>query len=90
LTWLFNTDVQESSARRRSGVTTMDASRSYIERVSSYPENIEAVATITYTRTPTPLGAAPAPVPLVVAGGMRQGSATVVRTLGSLDSLRRT
>ena len=76
VTRLFNTDVAEFSARQRLSATTMDASRSYIERVSPYPENIEAVATVTYTRTPPPVGVAPAPV--VLAGGMRPGSATLV------------
>ncbi|HLH44674.1 MAG TPA: zinc-dependent metalloprotease [Bryobacteraceae bacterium] len=74
VTRLFSADVPEFSARQRLNATAMDASRSYIERVSPYPENIEAVATITYTRTPPPAGAnAPA-----AAGGMRPGSATVV------------
>ena len=50
VTRLFNTDVTELSARQRLNATAMDASRSYIDRISPYPENIEAVATITYTR----------------------------------------
>jgi len=76
VTRLFSTDVAEFSARQRLNATGMDASRSYIERVSPYPENIEAVATVTYTRGQQPAGAAAnanaAP------GGMRPGSATVV------------
>jgi hypothetical protein len=58
----------------------MDASRSFIERVSPYPENIEALATLTYTRAAAPAGAAgPVPVPSGIGGGqMRPGSATVV------------
>ena len=76
VTRLFSTDVAEFSARQRLNATAMDASRSYIERISPYPENIEAVATVTYTRTPPPVGVAPAPV--VLAGGMRPGSATLV------------
>lgn len=72
---LFTTDVAEFSARQRLSATTMDASRSYIERISAYPENIEAEASHTYTRTTPPAGlGAPAPA----AGGMRAGSATVV------------
>jgi hypothetical protein len=77
VTRLFNTDVPEFSARQRLGATTMDASRSYIERITPYPENIEAIATITYTRVQPPLGTATAPV-VVIAGGMRPGSATLV------------
>ena len=72
---LFTSDVFEFSARQRLNATTLDASRSYIERISPYPENIEAEASHTYTRTPPPAGAAQA---TVAAGGMRPGSATVV------------
>jgi hypothetical protein len=54
---LFTTDIYEFSARQRLNATTMDASRSFIERVSPYPTNIEAEVTQTYTRNPTPAGA---------------------------------
>ncbi len=50
VTRLFSTDVYEFSARQRLNASSMDASRSYIERVSPYPENIEAEASHTYTR----------------------------------------
>jgi hypothetical protein len=76
VTRLFSTDVAEFSARQRLGATAMDASRSYIDRVSPYPENIEAVATMTYTRAQPAAGAlAAAAAP---AAGMRPGSATIV------------
>jgi hypothetical protein len=75
VTRLFNTDVPEFSARQRLNATTMDASRSYIDRISPYPENIEAVTTMTYTRAQPAAGALVAALP---AGGMRPGSATVV------------
>jgi hypothetical protein len=75
VTRLFNTDVPEFSARQRLGATAMDASRSYIDRVSPYPENIEAITTMTYTRAQPIAGAPAAPV---AAGGMRPGSATIV------------
>ena len=77
VTRLFTTDVPEFSARQRLNATTMDASRSYIERVSAYPTNIEAEASHTYTRTALPAGLG-APAPAAAAGGMRPGSATVV------------
>ncbi len=77
VTRLFSTDVSEFSARQRLNATGMDASRSYIERISPYPENIEAVATLTYTRTQPPPGALAA-ANLAAAGGMRPGSATIV------------
>ncbi len=76
VTRLFNTDIPEFSARQRLGATTMDAARSYIERVSAYPENIEAIASITYTRA-QPAPGAPNPV-IVLGNTMRPGSATVV------------
>ena len=75
---LFNTDVFEFSARQRLNASTLDPTRSYIERVSPYPENIEAEASHTYTRMPTPAGlTTTAPTPFS-AGGMNPGSATVV------------
>ena len=46
---LFNTDVAEFSARQRIGATAFDASRSYIDRVTPYPDNVEVEATMTYT-----------------------------------------
>ncbi len=79
VTRLFTTDVFEFSARQRLNATMMDASRSYIERVSSYPENIEAEASHTYIKTATPLGANPqTPANPFTGAGMRPGSATVV------------
>jgi hypothetical protein len=42
VTRVFTTDVFEFSAKQRLNATMLDASRSYIERVSPYPENIEA------------------------------------------------
>jgi hypothetical protein len=77
VTRLFSTDVSEFSARQRLNASGMDASRSYIERISPYPENIEAVATVTYTRAQPPVGAL-AGANLAAAGGMRPGSATIV------------
>jgi hypothetical protein len=77
VTRLFNTDVFEFSARQRLNATTMDASRSYIDRISPYPENIEVEVTHTYTRSATPPGGAATPVNPFSSGGMRPGSATV-------------
>lgn len=57
VTRLFTTDVFEFSAKQRLNANTLDTSRSFIERVSPYPENIEAEASHTYTRNPTPTGA---------------------------------
>src|SRR5271156_4684390 len=51
VTRLFTSDVSEFSARQRLNASPMDASRSYIERVTPYPENVEAEASHTYTRS---------------------------------------
>jgi hypothetical protein len=75
VTRLFSTDVMEFSARQRLSATALDATRSFIERISPYPENIEAEASHTYTRTPPPAGA---PQSAAAASGMSPGSATVV------------
>lgn len=77
VTRLFTSDVFELSARQRLNATNMDASRSYIERISPYPENIEVESTHTYSRMATPAGAMRMENPFT-AGGMRPGSATVV------------
>ena len=77
VTRLFTTDIQEFSARQRLSATTMDSSRSYIERISPYPENIEAEASQTYTRIAPPAGLGGG-APTAAAGGMNPGSATVV------------
>ncbi|MBK9153879.1 MAG: zinc-dependent metalloprotease [Chloracidobacterium sp.] len=53
---LFTTDILEISARQRLNANTMDASRTFIERIKAFPENIETRATHTYTRNPTPGG----------------------------------
>lgn len=77
---LFTTDLHELSARQRLNANTMDASRSFIERISPYPTNIEAQASHTYVRNPTPAGAGGGQGP--GGGGQQQGmppgSATVV------------
>ncbi len=81
VTRLFTTDIPEFSMRQRLGATAMDASRSYIERISPYPENVEAEATLTYTRTQAggAGGRGGEPAPGGVGGGqMRPGSASIV------------
>ncbi len=76
VTRLFATEVTEFSARTRIGARGFDAGRSYVERVTSFPENIEVEATHTFTAPPdTGVAAAPSPVG---APSMRPGSATVV------------
>ncbi len=79
VTRLFTSDVFELSARQRLNATMMDAQRSYIERISPYPQNVEVEATVTYSRMASPPGASGTgqPNPLASAG-MHPGSATVV------------
>ena len=79
VTRLFTSDVFEFSARQRLNATTMDASRSYVERISPYPENIEAEASHTYSRMPPPPGVGTnQPTNPFSSAGMRPGSATLV------------
>ena len=78
VTRLFTTDIFELSARQRLGATTMDATRSYIDRILSFPTNIETETTHTYTRVAPPTGAGGGPGGQAQASGMRPGSATVV------------
>lgn len=75
---LFTTDLFELSARQRLQATTMDAGRSYIERILTFPTNIEAQATHTYTRNPSPAGAGGGQGGGFGGAGMSPGSATVV------------
>ena len=73
VTKLFTTEVPEFSARQALGARGFDAKRSFLERVVSFPRNIEVEATHTFTRPPaTQSGGARR------RGGMRPGSATVV------------
>jgi hypothetical protein len=79
VTRLFTTDVPEFSGRTRVGARAFDASRSFVERTVSFPENIEIEATHTYNNPPETAaaggrGGPPAPAP----GGGR--GATPLRT----------
>src|SRR5215212_1324583 len=78
-TRLFTTEVTEFSARTRLRARGFDPSRSFIERVASFPTNIEVEATQTYTSPPdataSPFPQAPNPF---LPPGMRPGSATVL------------
>jgi hypothetical protein len=78
VTSLFTTEVTEFNAKSRLRARVFDASRSFIERVVSFPQNIEVEATHTFSNPPeaTP-GAATPPNPFLGAG-MGAGSASVV------------
>jgi hypothetical protein len=79
---LFTTEVTEFSARTRLRARGFDAARSFIEKVKSFPTNIEVEVSQTYTSPPdlTPAGGGgPQPPPNPFAQGMRAGTnATVV------------
>ena len=85
VTKLFTTEVPEFSARNRLRARGFDANRSFLERVKSYPQNIEVEASHTFTAGPDPAGGAQTAPPPVPPGppsalniGMKPGSATVV------------
>jgi hypothetical protein len=69
VTRLFNTEVSEFNVKQHLGATFIDGERSYIDRVSPYPENIEVEATQTWTRND---GGVPG------FGQMGKGNATIV------------
>jgi hypothetical protein len=80
VTRLFTTEVTEFSARARLRARGFDATRSFIERIISFPTNIEVEATHTFTSPPdttTPAGPPQPPNPFLGAG-MRTGSGSVV------------
>ncbi|HXJ41403.1 MAG TPA: zinc-dependent metalloprotease [Bryobacteraceae bacterium] len=64
---LFTTDVAEFNVKQRLGATFLDGTRTWVERITPFPENVEAEATQTWTRTDA---AQP--------GQMHTGNATVV------------
>ncbi len=75
VTRLFSTDVPELSARARLRARGMDASRSFIDKITPFPENVEVEATHTFT---TPTDPQPAGQRPPGGNGMRPGSGTVV------------
>lgn len=79
VTRLFTTEVTEFSARSRLRARGFDPTRSFIERVSSFPENIEVEASHTFVNPPTEAPGIPSAPPNPFLGaGMGTGSATVV------------
>ncbi|MDX1984347.1 MAG: zinc-dependent metalloprotease [Bryobacteraceae bacterium] len=72
---LFTSEVTEFSARRRMGARGFDGSRSFIDRIRAFPQNINVEAMQTYTAPDAGPGGAPS------APGMRPGTnATIVAT----------
>ena len=80
VTRLFTTDVIEMSARQMLRATVMDATRSFIERATAFPENIEIESTLTFSKMPDPISPTGLPSPTILFGprGMPAGSASIV------------
>jgi hypothetical protein len=74
VTQLFLTDVPEFSARGTIGGRGMDASRTFLEKIVSFPENINVEVNQTFTGG----AAAPGDAGGAARGGLRGNSATVV------------
>jgi hypothetical protein len=74
VTPLFLTDVAEFSARGRIGGRGMDATRTFLEKIVSFPENINVEVNQTFTGG----AAAPGDAGGAARGGLRGNSATVV------------
>jgi uncharacterized protein DUF4953/uncharacterized protein DUF5117/uncharacterized protein DUF5118 len=75
---LFTGDIQELSARQRLGATGVDASRTFVEHIHPFEDNIETEVTVTYTRTAGGAAATGGRGGGLGGGQMRPGSATVV------------
>jgi hypothetical protein len=79
VTPLFLTDVPEISVRGRIGGRGMDPSRSFVERVVSFPENVNVEVTQTFTANEAAAGAGEGRGRGQPAGrGMRGSSGTVL------------
>ncbi len=71
---LFSTDIPEMSGRDAVRGRGMDRSRSFVDKITPFPQNIEAEATQTFTNPPTQNGRGGGGGGR---GGMRPGSGTV-------------
>ena len=78
VTSLFMTDVAEFSVRGRVGGRGLDASRSFLEKAVSFPENVNVEVTQTFTGAEPAAGAGGGGRPGGAARGMRGSSGTVL------------
>jgi hypothetical protein len=78
VTSLFMTDVAEFSVRGRVGGRGMDASRSFLEKAVSFPENVNVEVTQTFTGGDAGAAAAGGGRPGGARAGMRGSSGTVL------------
>jgi len=60
---LFTTEVPEYSARQVLGAQSFDASRSFVDKVKAFPENLNVESVQTYSAPPSMPGAPSAPTP---------------------------
>jgi hypothetical protein len=74
VTRLYTSDVPEFSGRTRVGARNFDASRSFVERAVSFPENIEVEATHTYNNPPQEQAAGGRGGPPAPGGGRGRGA----------------
>ena len=78
VTGLFTREVAELSAKQAIGADRFAGDRSYVERVESYPRNVEVRASHTYTKNPErDAGRGGAPERRSFRPQMRPGSATL-------------
>jgi hypothetical protein len=77
-TRLYTTDVPEFSARARLRARGFDANRTFVERVTAFPGNIEVEATQTFTTPTDPTPGQGGGRGGQVGGAMRPGSGTVL------------
>jgi hypothetical protein len=78
VTSMFTTEITEFNAKSRLRARIFDASRSFIERIVSFPTNIEVEATHTFSNPPDPTPSAATPPNPFLGAGMGSGSASVV------------
>ena len=75
VTRLFTSEVTEFSARQNLRARGFDPSRSFVERVVSFPQNIEVEVTQTFTSPPEAAAAGGGGGPQPGGGGQQQGMA---------------
>jgi hypothetical protein len=79
---VFTADITELSARSRLGATGIDISRTFVEHIHPFADNIETEVTVTYTRTAGSTTTTTGGRGAGLGGGQRRpGSATVVPRL---------
>jgi hypothetical protein len=79
VTRLFTTDLTEISAHSFLRASSFDSARSFIERIATFPINIEVETTHTYTIAPASTSTSSEPAPQSpFSASARPGSATVV------------